>query len=550
MHPESHTQAAAGGTGHGRHDPHGHDPHSVHPQGQGAAHGAQEHQAHGAHGHGEHGHGEHQGAAPNPRRWLILTLLCMAQFMLIVDVTVVNVALPTIGEQLSIGPGVLTWVITAYALFFGSLLLLGGRLGDLLGRRRMFLVGLGLFTTASLVCGLADSGGALIAARSVQGVGAAIMSPAAMALVMLVFQGPERNRALGIWAAIGGTGAAFGVLLGGVLVSGPGWEWAFFVNVPIGLVVLAAVPALVKDRDLVMPAHGHGHGEAHGHDAAHGHGQAPHTFDLPGALLMTLTPALLIYGLVQARDHGFGAVSAWLPLLGALLGGFLFVVAERAAAAPLVRLPFLTRRPMVGGSLVMLAASGVLISAFFICSFYLQHVMGFSALKTGLAFLPVAVATTIGAHLGSQAIARLGWRTTVAGGMGIAAVGALLLTGLERDGSAWTQVLPGFTLLAFGLGAGFVCAITSAMHGVEHQDAGLGSGLVNTCHELGAALGIALIAAVAGASLEGGSTAPPVDGFGSAFAVCAAISAAAALAGLILLPKGRPDPSAGPVFAH
>ncbi|MFE9775278.1 MFS transporter [Streptomyces sp. NPDC005931] len=460
----------------------------------------------------------------------------MAQFMLIVDVTVVNVALPTIGEELALGAGALTWVVTAYTLFFGSLLLLGGRVADLLGRRRMFLVGLSVFTAASLVSGFAESGGVLITARAAQGVGAAIMSPAAMALIVSVFHGAERNRALGVWAAIGSTGAAFGVLLGGVLTSGPGWEWVFYINVPIGVLVLVAVPALLKEQTV---GHGHGHGAAPG-------------VDIPGALTMTATPALLIYGLVQARDHGFGDASAWIPLVGALVGAALFFAVERSATAPLVRLPFLARRSLLGGCLVMLAASGVLISAFFLCSFYLQHVLGFSALKTGLVFLPVAVVTTMGAHLGGQAVARLGWRATAAGGLAVAAAGALLLTGLERDSDAWTQLLPGFLLLAFGLGAGFVCAITSAMHGVEHADAGLGSGLVNTSHELGAALGIAVVAAVAGASLEGGGGAgvPSVDGFGAAFLTCAAISLVAALASLVLLPKGRPDPSAGPVFAH
>ncbi|MFD4220102.1 MFS transporter [Streptomyces griseus] len=527
MHPESHAHADPAARGS---DPHDRAAHPAHDE---------------------------AGPAPDPRRWLILALLCMAQFMLIVDVTVVNVALPTIGGQLDLGATALTWIVAVYTLFFGSLLLLGGRLGDLLGRRRMFLAGLVLFTVASLVSGLAENGGTLITARAVQGIGAAAMSPAAMALIMTVFQGPERNRALGVWAAIGGTGAAFGVLLGGVLVSGIGWEWIFFVNVPIGIVVLVAVPALVKAD--TKSAHGHGHGDAaahghgHGHDHGHGHGhshgEAPSGMDLPGALTMTATPALLIFGLMQAREHGFGDVTAWLPLLGSALGAALFVVAERRAATPLVRLPFLARRSLVGGCMLMLAASGVLISAFFLCSLYLQHVLGFSPLRTGLMFLPVALATTVGAHLGSTAVARLGWRPTAGAGMAVAVAGALLLTGLERDGNAWTQVVPGFVLLGFGLGVGFICAITSAMHGVEHKDAGLGSGLVNTCHELGASLGVAVVAAVAGASLDGG-TAPSIDGFGSAFAACAGIAAVAAVAGLTLLPKGRPDPSAGPVFAH
>ncbi|WP_455359750.1 MFS transporter [Streptomyces sp. SYSU K21746] len=316
----------------------------THVESAGAAH---RHATQEDHGHGHGHHGETPAGPPDPRRWMILALLCMAQFMLIVDVTVVNVALPTIGDELSLGAGALTWVVTAYTLFFGSLLLLGGRVSDLLGRRRMFLVGLAVFTVASLVSGLAESGGVLITARAAQGVGAAIMSPAAMALVMSVFQGPERNRALGVWAAIGGTGAAFGVLLGGVLVSGPGWEWVFYVNVPIGVLVLLAVPVLLKEQ----PS-GHGHAHAHGQAHAHGHGETPSGVDLPGALTMTATPALLIYGLVQAREHGFGDVSAWVPLVGALVGAVLFVVAERAAAAPLVRLPFLARRSLLGGCLV------------------------------------------------------------------------------------------------------------------------------------------------------------------------------------------------------
>ncbi|WP_413805550.1 MFS transporter [Streptomyces sp. OE57] len=481
-----------------------------------------------------HHHGGHPPGPPHPRRWLMLALLCMAQFMLIVDVTVINVALPVIEEELSLSPAALTWIVTAYTLCFGSLLLLGGRIGDLFGRRRMFLVGLTVFTAASLMSGLAGSGGTLIAARAAQGVGAALLSPAAMALVTSMFHGPERNRALGVWAAIGGTGAAFGVLLGGLLVSGPGWEWVFFINVPIGSAVLVAVPLLLK-----------------GHTAAGGHGEASAGVDPLGALTMTAAPALLIYGLVQARSHGFGAPAGWIPLAAALVCAALFVLVERRVAAPLVRLPVFARRPLIGGSLVMLAASGVLISGFFLCSLYLQHVLGLSALRTGLAFLPVALATAVGAHLGSQAVGRLGWRVTAATGFVLGGIGAVLLSGVRRDGDVWTDVLPGFFLLALGLGAGFVCATTSAMNGIEHQDAGLASGLVNTFHELGSALGIAVVAAVAGGSLEGGGGAvPSADGFSHAFTACAVISAAAALIGVTLLPRGRPDPSQGPVFAH
>ncbi|WP_427925010.1 MFS transporter [Streptomyces sp. cg40] len=494
----------------------------------------QESPPHGPAHHPVQHHGEGNGP-PAPRRWATLALLCMAQFLLIVDVTVINVALPTVGDSLGLGPGQLTWAVTAYTLCFGSLLLLGGRAGDAFGRKRMFLTGLVVFTSASLMSGLAEGGGTLIAARAAQGVGAALLSPAAMAIITSMFDGPERNRALGVWAAIGGSGAAFGVLLGGVLTTSLGWRWIFFVNVPIGAVVFGCVAFLLKE-----PA-----GHPHGHSAESRKG-----IDPAGALTMTAAPGLLIYGLVQARDHGFGSASVVLPLLGAVLCAGVFVAVERSVRVPLVRLSVLTRRNLVGGGLVMLAASGVLISTFFLCSLYLQHVLGLSALKTGLVFLPVAVAITLGAHFSSHLIALFGWRPVAVGGFALGAAGSLLLSRVEAGGSAWTQVLPGFLVGAVGLGAGFVCATTSAMSGVPHEDMGLTSGLVNTCHELGASLGVAVVATVAGTSLDGGSAAPPVNGFDSAFTACAVIALSAAVLGGILLPRGRPDPSQGPVFAH
>ncbi|WP_275559786.1 MULTISPECIES: MFS transporter [unclassified Streptomyces] len=469
-----------------------------------------------------------------PRRWATLALLCMAQFLLIVDVTVINVALPTVGDALHLSPGQLTWVVTAYTLCFGSLLLLGGRAGDALGRKRTFLAGLLVFTTASLLSGLADGGGTLIAARAAQGVGAALLSPAAMAIITSMFDGPERHRALGVWAAIGGSGAAFGVLLGGLLTTSLGWEWIFFINVPIGAAVFVSVAVLLKERDESGP----------------GHHQAPRKgVDAAGALTMTAAPGLLIYGLVQARDHGFGSASALLPLAGAVACAAVFVAVERSVRAPLVRLSVLTRRNLVGGSTVMLAASGLLISLFFLCSLYLQHVLRLSALRTGLVFLPVAVAITLGAHFGSQAVGRFGWRPVAASGFVLTAIGILLLSRVDENGSAWTQVLPGFLIAAASLGAGFVSATTSAMSDVPHEDMGLTSGLVNTCHELGAALGVAVVATLAGASLETGGSVP-TSGFDRAFLACAVISLGAAVAGALLLPRGRPDPSQGPVFAH
>jgi EmrB/QacA subfamily drug resistance transporter len=481
-----------------------------------------------------HAHGD--GApAGHPHRWRLLALLCLAQFMLIADVTVINVALPTIGADLGLDGSGLTWVVTAYTLFFGSLLLLGGRLADAIGKLRAFLAGLTVFTVASMASGLATGGEMLIAARSAQGVGAALMSPAAMALVTGLFHGPDRNKALGLWAAVGGGGSAVGVLLGGVFVAGPGWEWAFFINVPVGLAALLGVPALLADSPaLVAPS------------------ASARSLDLAGALTLTAAPALLIYGLVQARDHGFDAWATWLPLIGAALCATAFVAVERTVREPLVRLAIFARRSLVGGSVVMLAASGLLIASFFLSSFYVQHVLGLSALKTGLVFLPVAAAITLGAHAASHLVARWGWRPVGVTAFALTAVGAALLTRLDAGSGVWTDLVPAFALLSLALGIAFVCATTAAMNGMPHHDTGLASGLVSTSHELGAALGVAVVAAVAGTSLEGGGAgaAAGTGGFGNAFTACAVVAAVVAAVGALLLPAGRPDPAQGPVLAH
>jgi MFS family permease len=284
---------------------------------------------------------------PDPRRWWALILLCLAQFMVILDITVVNVALPTIGSDLQLDRAWLTWVVTAYTLCFGGLLLLGGRLADTLGRRRTFLAGLGLFTAASLASGLAQGGTALVAARAGQGVGAALLSPAALAIITTTFQGAERNRALGTWAAIAGAGAAVGVLAGGLLVEYASWRWVFYINLPVGILVAAAVPALIA---AVRP----------GHRAAR--------LDLLGALAGTLATAAVIYGLVAAGSQGWGATTTLLPLATGLVLAGEFVAVERMAREPLVPLELLARRPLLAGQLVMLASSGLLLATYFLSS--------------------------------------------------------------------------------------------------------------------------------------------------------------------------------------
>ncbi|WP_412078027.1 MFS transporter [Streptomyces xanthophaeus] len=482
------------------HTEHGHNVHAHgHEHGHGHAHAdGHEHE----HAHGQGGPAAAAHPHPHPHRWRLLLLLCLAQFLLIADVTVVNVALPAIGGDLGLSASGLTWVVTAYTLFFGSLLLVGGRLADRFGARRMFLTGLTLFTAASVASGLAAGGGTLIAARSAQGVGAALLSPAAMALVMALFQGPARHKALGAWAAVGGAGAAVGVLLGGILADGPGWRWIFYVNLPAGTLTLIAVPLL-----LGPPRHTPG-----------GQAQRRTRVDVPGALLLTAASAALVYGLAER---------SWPWLAAAVAAGAALALVQRRTRHRLLPAALPGRRALLGGSAVMLGAAGLLVAGFYLSSLHIQHTLGRSPLVTGLAFLPVAVAVTAGAHLGGRAVSRFGWRPVGAAAFALAAAGAAL----APTGGLWTGLVPGFAVLALGLGAAFVCATTAALSEVAPEHSGLASGLVGTSHELGAALGVAALA-------SGGFTALPFPAL------------ALALAAAALLPTGRPSPTAARAMAH
>ncbi|MFE6096002.1 MFS transporter [Streptomyces massasporeus] len=455
----------------------------------------------------------------DPRRWAALALICLAQFMLILDVTVVNVALPDMASDLDLGRETLTWVVTAYTLCFGGLMLLGGRLADALGARRTLLAGLALFTTASLVTGLAHNAPMLIGGRIGQGVGAALLSPAALSIVTTTFHGTERNKALGVWAAIGGTGSAAGVLLGGALTDGPGWPWVFYINVPVGLLLLVALPALVPAR-----------------------APRPARLDVPGALLVTAGTAALIYGLVKAGGAGWADAATLVPLAGAVVAYAAFAAVERASRAPLMDLRMFTRRPVLAGAFLMLIATALLIAFFFLGSVYLQHIRGFSPLRTGLLFLPVAVATGIGAHLGSRLVGRIGSRPTAVAGMAVAAAGIIPLTRLSESGSVYAGLLPGFVIASLGLGAVFVTATTTALAMVEHHEAGLASGVVNTFHEVGGSIGVAVVSTVAASGFERGSAA----GFGDAFTVCAVAATASAIVALGVVPRGKPQSTGGP----
>jgi EmrB/QacA subfamily drug resistance transporter len=465
-------------------------------------------------------------SSTSARRWWILALLGIAQSMLIIDVTVLNVALPSIGDALRLDRTSLTWIATAYTLFFGSLLLLGGRLSDTMGRRRTFLMGLGLFTVASLTSGLAPDGSALLLSRMAQGVGAALLSPAALSIITTTFDGSDRTRALAIWAALSGAGAAVGVVLGGVLTTGIGWQWIFFINVPIGIAVGVGVGRVVPStRPSLSDMH----------------------IDLPGAVAGTATMALLLYGLISAGDAGWKSTSTFVPIALAGVTAATFVWLERRAPSPLVRIQALTHGPLRGALPVTLAATSLLAGSFFLASLYLQRVLGLSAVEAGLAFLPAALAIIVGAQAGAHALGRLSARLVGAVALLVSAIGARLLAEVSIGGDVVADVIPGLAILTLGLGAALVTANTSAFLGVTHDDAGMTSGAVSTTHELGFALGVSVLSTAAGASLVG--TASAIGGYQAGFIVAAVVALLGAGFAFHLLPRERLG-SAGQLFRH
>ena len=454
------------------------------------------------------------------RPWSILVLLSVAQFMVILDVTVVNVALPSIGEALGFASADLQWVITAYVLFTGGLLLLGGRAADLLGHRRVFLAGLAVFTAASLASGLAPSSEALVAARAAQGLGAALLTPAALSIITTTYVGGQRAAALSAWGALGSAGAAAGVVLGGVLTTGLGWEWVFFVNVPVGLAVGALTLRLVPAAGAALAARGQ--------------------LDLPGAASVVAGLVLLVYAIEGTGEHGWWSLRtlALLALAGALLAGFLAL--ERRAPRPLVPPATWRVRSLVSGVTLMFGATGVLIGAFFLNSLYLQRVLDASPLETGLAFLPLTLVIGLGAHLASRVIARIGVRGLAVAGLGAMAAGALLLAAAPDRASYFTDLLPGFLVLGLGVGFAFPAASVTTMSDVRHEQAGLASGLMTTGHEIGAALGVAVFSAVATAGSGAATSALTfAEGYEDGFFAGAVLALALAAVALATVPAAR-----------
>jgi EmrB/QacA subfamily drug resistance transporter len=457
---------------------------------------------------------------PDPRRWQALAVVCVAFFMTVLDGTIVTVALPTIKNSLHVSDPTLQWVLIAYTITFGGLLLLGGRAADLLGRRRLFMIGLTIFTAASLACGLAKSIDVLIAARAVQGVGAAIVSPAVLSIITTTFQeGAERNKALGIWGAIGGSGAAAGVLFGGILTRYAGWEWIFFVNVPVGVLVLALTRPIVRESRILALRH----------------------FDAGGAVTITSSLSLLVYSISKAPAVGWGSGRTIGLLIASAVLLAAFLVIETRSPSPMVSFDIFRIRSVTGADVCGLFVGAVVFSNFFLLTLYVQQVLGYSALKTGLTFLATAGTVVAVAGISQALVTKVGPRPVMAVGLALITAGMLWYTQIPVSGSFVRHLLPGYLLVGVGMAFSFIPMSIAALAGVEPREAGLASGLINTAQQIGGALGIAIVATVAFTHTKtllasGSSPAQAAtSGFALGFWVLAGISAASVVACLALI---------------
>jgi EmrB/QacA subfamily drug resistance transporter len=452
-------------------------------------------------------------------KWLVLVLVCFAQFMVVLDATIVNVALPSIQTDLGLSEANLQWIVNAYTLVFGGFLLLGGRAGDLIGRKRLFLGGIVVFTVASLLNGLAVNEGMLIGSRALQGLGAAFISPAALSIISTTFEeGAERARALGVWAAIAIGGAALGLVLGGLLTQLLSWPWIFFVNVPVGIVVFALALRLIPESR-----------DEHAH----------RSFDVAGAVSVTGGLMSLVYAIVKAETAGWGSATTigFFALAAILLASF--VVIELRSKAPLVRLSIFRVRSLLTANVVMLLVASGIFAMFFFNTLYIQRVLGYGPLEAGLAILPFTAGVMLSAGLASQFAPRVGVRPVAALGMLVSAIGMLLLVRLPVDGTYVADVLPSLIVTSLGMGAVFMPLTLIATTGLEDEDQGLASGLFNTSQQIGGALGLAILSTLAASKTTsaGGATDPEalVTGFHWAFAGGAAFVVAGLVTMLVLL---------------
>jgi EmrB/QacA subfamily drug resistance transporter len=459
-------------------------------------------------------------AAP-VNRWFILVLVCVAQFMVVLDATIVNVALPSIQTHLHFTPLGLQWIVNIYTLFFGGFLLLGGRASDLLGRQRLFMAGLAVFTIASLVNGIATSSGMLIAGRAAQGLGAALVSPAALAIVTTTFaEGRERTRALGIWSAIAAGGGAVGLLLGGILTQTLSWRWVFFINLPIGIAAFVLAARYI-----------------HNTRAA----QRPESADVLGATTVTAGLLVLVYDIIKAQSWGWTSAQTlgFFALAALLLATF--VVVESRSKAPLIRLSIFRIRSLTAANVAMLFVMSGLFAMFYFASIYVQEILGWSPLKAGAAFLPVTAGIIVGAGLAQQGIRRLGPRLLPMIGIALAALGLVLLSGISTHGTYLADLLPGLVVMSIGMGLTFVPITLIATTGLAPEDAGLSSGIFNTSQQVGGALGLAVLSSLAAtrtAHTVGVSHAAAlVSGFQLAFLVGAGLMATAIVVLALMLRK-------------
>jgi EmrB/QacA subfamily drug resistance transporter len=467
----------------------------------------------------------------DPRRWWALALLGTAFFMVILDGTIVFVALPTIQEALGFSTSALQWVMSAYLVCFGGFLLLGGRTGDLLGRRRMFMLGVALFAASSLVCGFASSEATLIGARAVQGVSAAVMAPTALALLMTVFpEGPDRNKALGIWGGIGGIGATAGLLIGGPVTEFLGWEWIFFINVPVGLVLLVLTPRLL--RESVDP-------------------DCVRCFDSAGAITVTGSLLLLVYAIAEAPQAGWASVRTitLFAVSAALL--LAFVRVEMRSPNPLVPLRVFRSRSLVGGNLVLLSAGMCIDGMLLIVTLYAQEILGYSTIQFGLMTAVMTVMSVVGAYTAQAVVTRVGPRAVGAVGMALIAVACVILAQISVGGSYLRDIFLGMLVFGAGLGSAFVASQIAALAGVREQESGLAAGLVDSSFNLGGALGLAILSTVsitaAGGELSASALGDgdAVDGFQAAFVVAAGFAVVGALVAIVLFAgRASPAPSA------
>lgn len=464
------------------------------------------------------------------KSWAVLGVALVAQILVVLDISVVNTALPSIGRSLHLGGGNLQWLVTAYLMMSGGGLLLGGRVADLLSRRTVFLTGLGLFTVASLVSGFASSGGELIAARAVQGLSAALLTPSALSLIMTTYAGAQRKAALAVWGAVGSLGVAAGVLLGGAITTWSSWEFIFWVNGPIGLVaLLVGRRILAKDR-----------------------AERPslRDFDLPGALAVLGGLAALVYGLGGTEKHGWWS----LPTTAAFGLSFLLLVAflkiEQHAAQPLFPPHIWKLNNLVSGTAVMLGVTGILVGTVFLTSIFLQTVLGYSALRTGLSFLPFALSITAGTVVAKHLLSHTSPRTISTVGLLLTVGAALLLSTATSEAQYGVDILPGLVTLGLGVGTVFVPVSVTSMAGIPASHAGVASGFLMTGHEIGAALGVAILSAVASTAGTLTTAAGAADAFSRGFVGAAAMGTLVAVFALLRMPKTRGTGGGGHLHMH